>query len=434
MGKATRWLKGLFGIKKDKEQKENSSSGDRKDKKRWSFGHSGRDSGGLCHNPATIPPNITAAEATWLRSFYGETENEQNKQAIAVAAATAAAADAAVAAAQAAVAVVRLTSQGRGTMFGGGRERWAAVKIQTFFRGYLARKALKALKGLVKLQALVRGYLVRKQATATLHSMQALVRAQATVRAQRTRGFINNDHRFHSQFRARKSIERFDDMRSEHTTSIHSRRLSASFDTTINTIEGSPKIVEVDTGRPKSRSRRTNTSVSDSGDDPFGQTLSSPLPCRFPARLSIPDCRNFHATDWGLTGDECRFSTAQSTPRFVNCDGFNAPVTPAKSVCAESYFGQYTNHPNYMANTQSFKAKLRSHSAPRQRHEPGPKKRLSLNEMMESRNSLSGVRMQRSCTQVQEVINFKNAVMAKLDRSAEFVREPERDCYMQRKW
>lgn len=137
MGRATRWLKGLFGIKiKDKERNEYSS--DRKQNARWSSGHSGREATGLCHNPTTIPPNITPAEAAWLRSFYSENDNEQNKHAIAVAAATAAAADAAVAAAQAAVAVVRLTSQGRGTaMFGGSREKWAAVKIQSVFRGFL---------------------------------------------------------------------------------------------------------------------------------------------------------------------------------------------------------------------------------------------------------------------------------------------------------
>lgn len=139
MGKATRWLKSLFGIKNTKEC---PSSGDRKDKKRCSTGHSGRESsGGLCHNPTTISPNISPAEVVWLRSFYNETEKEQNKHAIAVAAATAAAADAAVAAAQAAAAVVRLTSHGRGTMFGGGgHEKWAAIKIQSVFRGYLVKK------------------------------------------------------------------------------------------------------------------------------------------------------------------------------------------------------------------------------------------------------------------------------------------------------
>ncbi|KAH7512941.1 hypothetical protein FEM48_Zijuj12G0143700 [Ziziphus jujuba var. spinosa] len=414
MGKATRWLKGLFGMKKDKENRAaNSNSGDRRDKKDC-------NSDLLCHNPATIPPNLSAAEAAWLRSYYTETEKEQNKHAIAVAAATAAAADAAVAAAQAAVAVVRLTSHGRGTMFGGSHERWAAVKIQTVFRGYLARKALRALKGLVKLQALVRGYLVRKQATATLHSMQALIRAQATVRSQKNRAIYNNEaNRFET--RARKSMERFDDARSEFTAPTHSRRLSASLESTVTAnIDESPKIVEVDTGRPKSRSRRTNTSMSDFGDDPNYQGLSSPLPCRIPSRISVPDCRNFQDSDWGLTGEECRFSTAQSTPRFMNsCSGgSNAPLTPAKSVCADNFFRSYGNFPNYMANTKSFKAKLRSHSAPKQRPEAGPKRRLSLNEMMESRNSLSGVRMQRSCSQAQEAINFKNAVMGKIDRSS----------------
>lgn len=136
MGKATRWLKGLLGMKKEKDPSGISNStavagaGDRKEKKRWSFAKSGRDSG----HPIQASP---LQDSAWLRSYISDSEKEQNKHAIAVAAATAAAADAAVAAAQAAVAVVRLTSQGRGSLYITGRDRWAAVKIQTVFRGFL---------------------------------------------------------------------------------------------------------------------------------------------------------------------------------------------------------------------------------------------------------------------------------------------------------
>eukprot|EP00268_Persea_americana_P058843 TRINITY_DN7160_c0_g1_i5.p1 TRINITY_DN7160_c0_g1~~TRINITY_DN7160_c0_g1_i5.p1 ORF type:complete len:420 (-),score=74.93 TRINITY_DN7160_c0_g1_i5:301-1560(-) len=418
MGWSTRCLRNLCCAGKEKESLNSSE-----EKERWDL----ECSVNVGQIPECAKGRIpVATEEAWLGNYFSETENEQSKHAIAVAAATAAAADAAVAAAQAAVAVVRLTSHGRGTMFGVDRERLAAVKIQTAFRGYLARKALRALKGLVKLQAHVRGYLVRRRAAETLQSMETLIRAQATVRMQKWR-LPNEDCRF----RPLNSIERFDDTRSEHTTSIHSRRLSASLEAAINTFDESPKTVEIDTCRSNSRSGRTNPCLSDCSEDrSLFQTLS-PLPYQMSStHLSTPACRNPGDFDWVLTGEECRFNTAQSTPRFANSGGM--PMTPAKSVCGEIFFQHYSSYPNYMANTQSFRAKVRSHSAPKQRPMQGPKKGLLWNETAESRARLSGVQMRRSCSQVHEAFNFKNAVMGRFDRSTEFIKEAERD-YLHRR-
>ncbi|GJV55817.1 protein IQ-DOMAIN 31 [Tanacetum coccineum] len=63
----------------------------------------------------------------------------------------------------------------------------AATKAQAAFRGYLARRAFWALKGIIRLQALVRGHLVRRQAVATLSCMRAIVEFQALVRGQTVR-------------------------------------------------------------------------------------------------------------------------------------------------------------------------------------------------------------------------------------------------------
>ncbi|GAB2293463.1 iq-domain [Dionaea muscipula] len=396
MGRVTRWLRSLLGMKKEKGSPRNSkeNEGMEKEKKRWSFTKSGRDS--------SVP---AAADGSWMRNYI--TEKEQSKHAIAVAAATAAAADAAVAAARAAVAVVRLTSQGRGVaLFNGGRERWAAAKIQAVFRGYLARRALRALKGLVKLQAYVRGYLVRKQAAETLYSMQALHRAQAAARSQRARRSMTKDDRssrLYSEYwhRNSNSIQGFDD---ETGSEFPSKRLSASHDH--NAYEESPKIVEIDTFKTRSRSQRRSNPYGSDDLHYYPTTISSPLPCPVPARVSTPECRNLRDHDdhhhaWDLYyGGESRGGgtfTAHSTPRFMN-----RPVTPTKSDCGDrrTFFepcnGCDCEFPSYMANTQSSWAKLRSQSAPRQRLEHlGARKRISLHEIIAARNIISSARMQR---------------------------------------
>ncbi|KAL8113781.1 protein IQ-domain 26-like [Apium graveolens] len=386
MGRATRWLRGLLGMKKEKANVDISNSSDKKEKKRQSFAMILKESGFVDQTSVKNP----ASNSNCSRSYTSESEKEQTKHAIAVAAATAAAADAAVAAAQAAMNVVRLTSQGGGAISACGREKWAVIKIQAVFRGFLSRKALRALKGLVKLQALVRGYLVRKRAAATLYSMQALIRAQASVRSQRARRSFKRDQLCQPAFRHRMSMERL-----EERNEFHSKTSSASYDTKYTAFDESPKTVEIDTFRPRSRSRRFVTSSSDSGEDPYFQSITSPAPSANPARACIPDHRHLQEFDWSFIGNEYKASTAHSTPRFANSVYSNIPATPPKSIYGDSFFRPYLNHPSYMANTQSFKAKVRSHSAPKQRPELGPKKKMSLSEMMASRSSFSGVKMQR---------------------------------------
>lgn len=157
-----------------------SSSKEEKIKKEISCRHEAPEVVSFEHFPAesSIDVDDTNNEESITTSTTPVTEDRDH--AIAVAAATAEAAEAAVVAAQAAARVVRLAGYGRHS-----KEERAAALIQSYYRGYLARRALRALKGLVRLQALVRGHNVRKQAQMTMRCMQALVRVQSRVRARR---------------------------------------------------------------------------------------------------------------------------------------------------------------------------------------------------------------------------------------------------------
>ncbi|BAT79670.1 hypothetical protein LR48_Vigan10g235900 [Vigna angularis] len=67
------------------------------------------------------------------------------------------------------------------------RQEVAAIKAQAAFRGYLARRAFRALKGIIRLQALIRGHLVRRQAVVTLCCMYGIVKFQALARGLKIR-------------------------------------------------------------------------------------------------------------------------------------------------------------------------------------------------------------------------------------------------------
>ncbi|KAK6942846.1 IQ motif, EF-hand binding site, partial [Dillenia turbinata] len=166
------------------ESKEKKDERTNKSKKKW-FGkgkYQDPDGDSPSFEATVSPPPIPTSP---VEAKLREAENEQTKHAYSVAIATAVAAEAAVAAAEAAVEVVRLTTtpQSAGKM----KEEAAAVKIQTAFRGYLARRALRALRGLVRLKSLSQGDATKCQSSRALRSMQAFSNVQSQIRLRRIR-------------------------------------------------------------------------------------------------------------------------------------------------------------------------------------------------------------------------------------------------------
>ncbi|CAL9761643.1 unnamed protein product [Musa acuminata subsp. burmannicoides] len=111
-------------------------------------------------------------------------EDEHSKHAYSVALASAVAAEAAVVAAQAAAEVVRLTTLTT-RLTGKSRREIAATKIQAVFRGYLARRSWRALRGLLRLRRLVDKSAVKSQTTNTLQCLQTLARVQTQLHSRR---------------------------------------------------------------------------------------------------------------------------------------------------------------------------------------------------------------------------------------------------------
>ncbi|KAG8374867.1 hypothetical protein BUALT_Bualt10G0040200 [Buddleja alternifolia] len=401
MGKAAKWFRGLLGLK-NPNSIPTPNHPHIKPKKKWSLAKSHKDS----HHNGVVS--------------VAENENEASKHAIAVAAATAAVAEAAVAAAQAAAAVVKLTSNGRSTCSGndvnatacvgqsgeryGRREVWAAVMIQSHFRAYLSRRALRALKALVKLQALVRGYLVRKHTAYALRQLQALVRAQA--RARSGRALISESPHSslkssHFNYLGPATPEKFEhvirarNMKHEHLMTLKRNgsksNSGVSFTRTLpRDDEITDRILEVDSGNPHfipkhKRNLFHSSHFSLSADQNCSTSKDST------ARNSVlsPSCGEVQS----LAQD------VDQSPGFYSASSIGSKrgtlFTPTKSDGLRSCLSGYTDHPNYMAYTESSKAKARSLSAPKQRpihyERSSSTKRYSVHGYDESKSSTQRV-------------------------------------------
>lgn len=219
MGKKGNWfsaVKKALSPSDSKEKKEKRSN--KKTSKKYWFGKQKSSDKDLSQTkpplayPAPRSPPTEEAKLT-------EAENEQTKHAYSVAYATAVAAEAAVAAAHAAAEIVRLTSTAR--FLGKSSEEIAAIKIQSAYRGHLARRALRAVRGLGRLKSLIQGQSVKRQATSTLKCMQTLAHVQSQVRSRRIRMSEENQTlkrqlllKHEKEFNNRSSLgEKWDDSR-----------------------------------------------------------------------------------------------------------------------------------------------------------------------------------------------------------------------------
>ncbi|XP_052490908.1 protein IQ-DOMAIN 22 isoform X2 [Gossypium raimondii] len=412
MDKASKWFRSILGLKRRDSHKQPPSS-----KRRWSFVKSYREKDSSAVSTATsslrglqqpLEDSVSVVDAN---SGY-DAVDDNNDHAIAVAAATAAVAEAAVAAAQAAAVVVELTgSNGRcardpvahiSNSYGAGEEL-AAVKIQSTFRGYLARRALRALKGLVKLQALVRGHIERKKTAEWLRRMQAFLqtqpRAGQTQISESSRGPPTPENFEHAvQLKSTKSeqssmlkrngsrlsgrtCDNYEQIHpgwytSDHWIDVrswdqrgHSTRIGHMVD------EKNDKILEVDIGKPRFTSKLRNLFRSTHlalNSDLYSCSFTNSRDSHQTAPTPLFEAQSLNPLTFPHEVEESPFCTVDNSPNFHSASSkggssMRSPFTPAKSDGSRSYLSGYSDHPNYMAFTESSRAKVRSLSAPKQR-------------------------------------------------------------------
>ncbi|XP_020086241.1 protein IQ-DOMAIN 14-like isoform X2 [Ananas comosus] len=336
---------------------------------RWLFGRL------MSKNSPPLPPPPLEKE-----SEIRKAEEEQSKHALAVAVATAAAAEAAVAAAQAAAQVVRLT--GDRSSYNWSREI-AAIKIQSAFRGFLARKALRALKGLVKLQALVRGQAVRRKTTIALEGLESLMRIQTHACASRA----NPGHNF-PVYKSRDSNQR----KMKESADIEEGK-ERSWDGSILSKEEINSILrkrelaalkreralEYASSYQERRNARRQLVPREELNDLNHRWMwleqwvgSQPLDTEnyeIHQQPSIADDTldpNIHASDLvNYLHSSHREKMEEIQLRYLARKSFNS--SRRTSLRDDDSFSSSPSFPNYMASTASTKARFRSMSTPKQR-------------------------------------------------------------------
>ncbi|XP_050225544.1 protein IQ-DOMAIN 19-like [Mercurialis annua] len=214
----------------------------------------------------------------------------------------------------------------------------AATRIQSAYRSHLARKALCALKALVKIQALVRGHLVRKQTSATLRQMHALISIQVRARFQRI------------QKAEESALLVVRSQASGHGSSRLDNGLIEAYTEKLDLNSYETKKVL------KDKHGILNHSQMERREHGVTKYYSGEL---YISRKERERERDFQCEDFS-------FPTVPNSPRIYSPPTKALPGRASFTYQKPDYM-QPISHPNYMANTESSRAKLRSQSEPKQR-------------------------------------------------------------------
>ncbi|KAJ0816342.1 putative IQ motif, EF-hand binding protein [Helianthus annuus] len=391
MGKKGGWLsavKKAITHSSDSSEKKDKKSGKKSSKKYW-FGNR--------KISRSVDKDLSQTE-TAVGDFVNlnEAENEQSKHAYSVAYATAVAAEAAVAAAHAAAEVVRLTSTAHSSSKSA--EETAAIKIQAAYRGHLARRALRALRGLGRLRSVVQGQSVKRQATSTLKCMQTLARVQSQIRSRRVR--MSEENKVVQQLLlkhekelnnirsslgdtwddSRKSKEETEaSLRRKHEAAVRRERTLAYAHTHQQMWKNntkSPNPTFLDSNNPhwgwnwleRWMAARPWETQSIPDKEPSVGESNKPVTCQSPstpptrARSSSSRSRVMPESQKGsVDGDARSFYSVQSDR--------NKRHSVASSACDDKSVESSPVLPNYMASTESAKARSRMASPI---HSPSP--------------------------------------------------------------